>query len=641
LADDPHAPARVGAARDATIEQLTSLRALDQVARSATELTTQADDAALTSTSHAQRAAALAAELATIDRELDDLQATAEAAQVAAARMDGLREAAAAARERSEASTDLRQQVELVAQLEQRHLRADRALQDLRSQLNDQREAYLAGIAAELAGQLHDDTGCPVCGSLDHPAPADPRAQTVTRAQVDAADASVERARSAERLAADELLGARSEVQRLVEIVGGEDADPVELTQAAVLAETELHRTAALVTRADGMTDALAQLDGRRAQLRADHQQAESAAAVEANRSHDLRAQAAACTEQIEQQLGHGVRLIDAERAVERLADRLGQVLAALGAMAVAHDRAVEAGRRRELAVAASPFTDVGAVESALLPAAECDRLALAVDQHRNEVARVATLLASPEMADLPDEPPDTESSLARLTIASELATATAKHQALLDAAETAVTAWADQHRQLAAETATQQERAQLLSELADHCMGRRGDKVSLQRWVLASYLSEICDLANQRLGAMTSGRYSLLVQRGRAKANAKSGLDLAVHDAFTGEERPVQSLSGGETFQASLALALAVAESVQAHAGGVRLDALFIDEGFGSLDPDALELAMDELDRLRAGGRMVGLISHVGALRERIRFGIEVQPGNGGSRLRVGELHA
>ena len=145
--------------------------------------------------------------------------------------------------------------------------------------------------------------------------------------------------------------------------------------------------------------------------------------------------------------------------------------------------------------------------------------------------------------------------------------------------------------------------------------MGRRGDKVSLQRWVLASYLSEICDLANQRLRAMTSGRYSLLGAPGPARrATPSPGLDLAVHDAFTGEERPVQSLSGGETFQASLALALAVAESVQAHAGGVRLDALFIDEGFGSLDPDALELAMDELDRLRAGGRMVGLISHVGA---------------------------
>jgi exonuclease SbcC len=169
--------------------------------------------------------------------------------------------------------------------------------------------------------------------------------------------------------------------------------------------------------------------------------------------------------------------------------------------------------------------------------------------------------------------------------------------------------------------------------------MGRRGDRVSLQRWVLASYLSEICDIANQRLRAMSSGRYALSVQTHANRRAGKAGLDLAVHDAFTGEQRPVQSLSGGETFQASLALALAVAESVQAHAGGVRLDALFIDEGFGSLDPDALELAMDELDRLRAGGRMVGLISHVGALRERIHTGIEVRPGNAGSTLRVGEL--
>jgi exonuclease SbcC len=100
-----------------------------------------------------------------------------------------------------------------------------------------------------------------------------------------------------------------------------------------------------------------------------------------------------------------------------------------------------------------------------------------------------------------------------------------------------------------------------------------------------------------------------------------------------------VNSLSGGETFQASLALALGVADTVQAHAGGVPLEALFIDEGFGSLDPDNLQLAMDELDRLREGGRMIGLISHVGALRERIRAGIEVIAGEGGSSLRVGSL--
>jgi len=98
-----------------------------------------------------------------------------------------------------------------------------------------------------------------------------------------------------------------------------------------------------------------------------------------------------------------------------------------------------------------------------------------------------------------------------------------------------------------------------------------------------------------------------------------------------------VSSLSGGETFQASLALALGVADTVEAHSGGVRLDALFIDEGFGSLDPDSLQLAMDELDRLREGGRLIGLISHVAALRERIRSGIEVIASERGSCLRVG----
>ncbi len=640
LATDPHATTRVGAARDATIEQLTELRALQVVARQANELTVQADDAALTATSHQQRAGAAADQLAELDRTAEQLQARAEAAQLAAARLDGLRSAARHARERAEAAADLRQQVELVAGLEQRQLRADRALQDLRAHHNDQREAYLAGIAAELAGQLDDDHGCPVCGSLDHPAPADPREQTVTRAELEAADAAVERARAAERRAAEELAAARAQVARLVEAAGGEDADPVALSQAAVLAETELHRVAAVASSADDAGASLQQLQDQREQLRSAQAQAESAAATAASRSHELRRQAGDCQDQVERVLGDRVPLIDAERAVERLADRLGELLQALADRTIALDRHRAAVERRDAAVASSSFDSLDAVDAALLPPLERDRLSDAVTQHRQAVTRVTTLLAADELADLPDEPPDTESSLARLTLASELATATAKHQALLDAADAAVADWAEQHRRITATTAEQQQRAQQLSELADHCMGRRGDKVSLQRWVLASYLAEICDLANHRLRSMTSGRYTLAVHRGRAKGGAKSGLDLAVHDAFTGEERPVQSLSGGETFQASLALALAVAESVQAHAGGVRLDALFIDEGFGSLDPDALELAMDELDRLRAGGRMVGLISHVGALRERVRYGIEVHPDNGGSSLRVGELH-
>ena len=98
-------------------------------------------------------------------------------------------------------------------------------------------------------------------------------------------------------------------------------------------------------------------------------------------------------------------------------------------------------------------------------------------------------------------------------------------------------------------------------------------------------------------------------------------------------------TLSGGETFQASLSLALGVADVVTSHTGGVRLDALFVDEGFGTLDSEALQLAMDELDRLREGGRTVGLISHVGELRERIRTGIEVTATDHGSEVRVGAI--
>jgi exonuclease SbcC len=172
---------------------------------------------------------------------------------------------------------------------------------------------------------------------------------------------------------------------------------------------------------------------------------------------------------------------------------------------------------------------------------------------------------------------------------------------------------------------------------VADRCQGKAAPFISLQRWVLSAYLAEICSYANQRLELMTSGRYQLRLTDEGGRGGRQAGLGLRVLDAYTGEEREVSSLSGGETFQASLALALGVADTVEAHSGGVHLEALFIDEGFGTLDPDNLQLAMDELDRLREGGRMVGLISHVGALKERIRYGIEVLSSDQGSRVQVG----
>jgi DNA repair protein SbcC/Rad50 len=153
---------------------------------------------------------------------------------------------------------------------------------------------------------------------------------------------------------------------------------------------------------------------------------------------------------------------------------------------------------------------------------------------------------------------------------------------------------------------------------------------------VLAAFLEEIAEAASQRLLAMTDGRYSVRHSDARARSGGASGLAISVMDAFTGTEREAGTLSGGETFQASLCLALAVAEVVQRHAGGVHLDTLFVDEGFGALDGEALEQAMVELDALREGGRMVGVISHVPALRERITNGIEVRKTATGSDAAV-----
>jgi exonuclease SbcC len=157
-------------------------------------------------------------------------------------------------------------------------------------------------------------------------------------------------------------------------------------------------------------------------------------------------------------------------------------------------------------------------------------------------------------------------------------------------------------------------ELAQVVSGSGSNTMRMR-----LETYVLAAYLEDVLAAANGRLAAMTGRRYTLVLDDGRQHRNVETGLGVTVLDAHTGEARQAASLSGGETFLASLALALGLAEVVSAQAGGVTLDTLFVDEGFGSLDAETLDVALAALEDLRAGGRTIGLISHVESMRERI----------------------
>ena len=177
-------------------------------------------------------------------------------------------------------------------------------------------------------------------------------------------------------------------------------------------------------------------------------------------------------------------------------------------------------------------------------------------------------------------------------------------------------------------------EKVKFLSRLNDLANGgEQGFKnVTFERYVLGAILDEVVYAANLRLQKMSRNRYSLERSDYTGGGRGKQGLDLAVMDAFTGQSRPANTLSGGETFLASMALALGLADVIQSYAGGIHMDTMFIDEGFGTLDPDTLELAMETLVQLQSSGRLIGMISHVPELKSRIPAHLEVIRGDDGS---------
>ena len=176
------------------------------------------------------------------------------------------------------------------------------------------------------------------------------------------------------------------------------------------------------------------------------------------------------------------------------------------------------------------------------------------------------------------------------------------------------------------------EEKYELIGHLADITRGQNTYRLTFERFVLASFLDDIINAANARLIKMTSGRYQLLRKTDRSKGNIQSGLELLIFDQYTGQDRHVKTLSGGESFKAALALALGLADVVQEHAGGVSLETMFIDEGFGTLDPESLDQAIEALLDIQSSGRLVGIISHVPDLKERIDARLEVKSYQNGS---------
>jgi exonuclease SbcC len=259
------------------------------------------------------------------------------------------------------------------------------------------------------------------------------------------------------------------------------------------------------------------------------------------------------------------------------------------------------------------------------------------VRAHREETAAVAAALADDDLAVDPDSPVplaehDAAATVARRAHEAAVAEAARANQRAGELAKlhAGYTAGFEALRPLRAD-------ADELHHLAELASGRGGNTegMPLSSFVLAARLEEVAIAASHRLAAMSAGRFTLVHDtEERRDRRRRAGLGLLVEDAWTGRRRQTGTLSGGETFQAALSLALGLADVVTAEAGGRRLDTLFIDEGFGSLDADSLDEVMNVLDELRSGGRLVGLVSHVTELRQRIPNQIRVVKGTDGSRV-------
>ncbi len=503
------------------------------------------------------------------------------------------------------------------------------------------RLARIDGMRAELAATLVDGAPCPVCGSLDHPELCELRGERVTREQEEAADVEValatERAENigAKVAAADVLVSNLSARLEDAGFTAAEDlaalqAKAGELAATAARLAGSTARLGKLQTDLDRLDQEIAATDKHVVEL-TEQRESDLRQATEASQ------RAARHRASLLAQLDGQPDLEAALAAAQAAADTLIAAADAADATARAGAEAQRAGDLATETAASAGFTGVDAARAAQRDAAWRADADQAIREHEAASRAVAEVLADPDL-DVPLDPPaDVAGAAAAVQVAGQA------HEDALTAHDRAQTrsgqlaALAPQLGTRLDELAPLLARAAEIRRLADLASGLGANtlRMTLSSFVLAARLEEVAAAASERLLTMTSGRYSLVHTDARRGAG-RSGLGLLACDTWTGVDRDTSTLSGGETFLASLALALGLADVVTAEAGGTRIETLFVDEGFGSLDEETLEEVMTVLDGLREGGRMVGIVSHVAELRQRIPAQLQVHKGHAGSHLTV-----
>ena len=490
------------------------------------------------------------------------------------------------------------------------------------------------GIAGELATTLVDGEACPTCGSPDHPAPAKHKKSTPSAAELEEAEAQRDAARSkVSRLERD-----LAKIQGQISTVASEK--PVADLKREL---KELKSQVTEITEAqEFVTDAEAELKELKSEIKKRKPQlaklTKSVTEQTAKFSSDSKRYAKDLAK-FEKDFGQLDDFEFDEDKYQEFESKLDSYRALLeGLQETQRDVALR------LATLQPHLTDHGVetpkeLRNKLLSEDEIAQKRTAINDRRS--LRKATLdaIKAYEESDSPKELPDASEIEMRLEVArsthDDLFRSLTQLEGHTEAIHQEIASLSDNEETIDTARKRVEEANGFYRLCSGQSAGQNEIRVALEEWVLSVYLKRVLRQANSRMHKMTSGRYSLQVNSLGGDNRKRHGLDLEVFDTFTGQSRKARTLSGGETFKSALALALGLADVVAAGSNR-ELDALFIDEGFGSLDEQSLEQVLVILDSLQNGGRVVGVISHVEELKRVLPRGIEVQGTDRGSKATV-----
>ncbi|MBW8801495.1 MAG: SMC family ATPase [Streptomyces sp.] len=611
--------------------RLDGLRAVDEARRDALAVVGQA---------RAEQADALAevaqceVELAVLPTRRAELAAHLSAARSAVAAVPQLqleRDTLAALRP---VAVQLAVTTEAVVGLRMSQLGARETALALESKALELRVASTNSMVARLAALLEDGVPCEVCGSPSHPDPSSLRDEGVSVEDEERARQQADEAQAVVLDLTTRLATAVSRESSLVERVGPWTAAALD----ARIGELDLELDVLLATAAqlEARELDLTMLETRRTELSNLLVAATTRAEAASRRGVEAAETAAALGAELSQ--AGAADLAAALASAQADAAEWTDALSAAEGLAVAVRELAAAQSDAETACAAAGFADVDAARAAVRERDWCAAQTAALREAADAEAALAAELADPQLAVDLDEPAPVATTAEALSAADAVLAATSAQHGVarqrVEALARLVPALREALEQLAPLEATARE----VRALADLCAGggANGLRMTLTSFVLAARLEEVAAAASVRLLRMTQGRYELVHTDGSARGGARSGLGLLVRDGWSGLDRETATLSGGETFLAALALALGLADVVTAEAGGAHIGALFVDEGFGTLDEETLDEVMDVLDGLREGGRVVGLVSHVAELRQRIPARVEVRKTRDGSGVVV-----